>query len=45
MHIIILKVKHSMFNKTFYYFVQVPPAELEALLVSHQSIADAAVVP
>jgi acyl-coenzyme A synthetase/AMP-(fatty) acid ligase len=25
--------------------VQVPPAELEALLVAHPSIADAAVVP
>lgn len=27
------------------YILQVPPAELEALLITHPSIADAAVVP
>jgi hypothetical protein len=35
----------SLLTIIFYSCGQVPPAELEALLVSHPSIADAAVVP
>jgi len=32
------------FNSACYFYLQVPPAELEALLVSHSAIEDAAVI-